>query len=195
MSGRLAGLLLAAGQSRRFGPTSKLSADLAGQPVIARSAAALRRAGCAVQIAVTADPGLAEWLPGVQLVPPRPGPPAHGLSLAAGVEAAAEVGADAVLVTLADMPLVPAAHLRALAARAAETGRAATAAAGRSPMPPAVFPASDFPALMALTADAGARDLIADLEGRAVLEVPAAWLLDIDRPADLARAAELLAED
>ena len=68
-----AGLLLAAGASRRFGPKDKLLSPLRGRPLIAHAAEAMRRAALDRRIAVIANPDLAPHLAGFEIVAVAPG--------------------------------------------------------------------------------------------------------------------------
>jgi molybdenum cofactor cytidylyltransferase len=103
--------------------------------------------------------------------------------------AAQAAGARGVLLALADMPLVPAAHIHALVARF-DGDRIGTAADGVT-MPPALFGRAHFPALAALTGDRGGA---LRLTGAPLVELAPDLALDIDRPEDLARAEALLAD-
>jgi CTP:molybdopterin cytidylyltransferase MocA len=79
-----------------------------------------------------------------------------------------------------DQPAVTAGHLRKLTATGEIT---ASAYAGRRGVP-AYFPAAAFPALMRLTGDAGARELLRDA---ATVEL-AGGELDVDTAVDLDEA-------
>src|SRR5690606_37739529 len=94
-----------------------------------------------------------------------------GGSIALGTRAVRQA-ADAVLVVLADQPLVTPAHLEALAARwrAAPDALVATGFAGLAG-PPALFPAACFGELGELRGDRGARSVLA-AAGRRVVTVP-----------------------
>ena len=61
---RTVGILLAAGQSRRFGPTDKLMAPLHGRPLVTYAAATLRAVAPDVLIAVTSSEIVAAELDG-----------------------------------------------------------------------------------------------------------------------------------
>lgn len=181
----IAVLLLAAGQSDRFG-SDKLLVPLQGIAVALHAAARLAEIGAGRQIAVcrAASP-LAEELAarGFDIVV-NPDP-ARGLSssLALGVEQAEQVGAKAVLVALADMPFVSAGHFSALLA-SFDPDTAPVAASERAgvPMPPALFSRTVFDDLRAAQGDRGARDLL-----RRAARVAAGphELADIDRPEDI----------
>ena len=96
-------VLLAAGEARRFGG-DKLMADLAGRPVAAHAVAALAPIGFRERIAVVSRTGFDIAEAGYRVV--RNERPEDGLSrsLRLGIAVAGEC--TAVLVALADMPLV-----------------------------------------------------------------------------------------
>ncbi len=178
-----AGLLLAAGQSARFGSADKLRAPLRGRPLVAHAAEALRAAGCDLLIAATRDTEVAALLDEFESI--RPEQDDQSASLRAGTAYAEDRGADRVLVALGDMPLVTPDLLRAIAERCTET-RAAAATDGTRAMPPACFPRPLFAELRALTGDRGARALLDRLPEEALIAAPAGTLTDIDTKADLA---------
>jgi len=182
MTRTVALVVLAAGRGTRFGG-GKLSALLAGKPVIEHVAAATSALPLSQRILVAA-PDVPD-LPGftrVALDPPD-APQSHSLAL--GIAAAQ--GADAVLIALADMPLVPASHFAAMLA--AFDGNRLTSVCNGQPLPPALLGARLYPALMALTGDRGAGALLRDAP---TLALTAEQALDIDTPEDLARAETLL---
>jgi molybdenum cofactor cytidylyltransferase len=104
------------------------------------------------------------------------------VSLKLGIAAAAQTVCDACLIALADMPLVPASHIRALLA--AHDGGLTATLSGEVRMVPALIARSAFPSIAALTGDQGARALLRDAPGVAA---PPEWLVDIDTPGDAAR--------
>jgi molybdenum cofactor cytidylyltransferase len=178
----LALVLLAGGQSVRFGGP-KLIAPLGGKPLALHAGQLLADLPFAARYAVVGPdvPDLAAL--GYETVPLSPPGAPQARSLALGVAAAAKGGASAVLVALADMPLVPAAHIRALVSRF-DGDRIATAAGGVL-LPPAIFGAAHFPALTALDGDRGGA---VRLKGAPGVALDAALALDVDNPEDLARA-------
>ncbi|MEM9031284.1 MAG: nucleotidyltransferase family protein [Pseudomonadota bacterium] len=180
------GLLLAAGQSRRFGGANKLLAPLEGQPLVAHAAQALMDTGFAPLVAVVADPGVARVLDGFELVWIGAGTVAQSRSLAAGVAAAARKNPDRLVVALGDMPRVTARLLVAVGDRCARNG-AASAHDGSRPMPPAAFDRSRFSELERLTGDRGAVALLRNLPTSALVPAPVEALVDIDTEEDLAR--------
>ena len=181
-------VLLAAGRARRFG-ADKLAQDLAGKPVAHHAALKLARLPFATRIAVCSavTPPLAAL--GYAIVPLEPEGAPLSRSIALGVAAAKASGAAAVLLALADMPLIPQAHFRALVE--AFEGSPLATLAGDTPMPPAMFGRAHFSALQRLTGDRGARDLIAMAD---TLPLDRLFALDIDTPDDLIRAERIIGE-
>ncbi|MBX9883335.1 MAG: nucleotidyltransferase family protein [Novosphingobium sp.] len=182
---RLALVLLAGGQSQRFGGP-KLLAPLAGKPLALHAAEMLAALPFANRYAVVGPHVPDLFALGFQCVPLQPEGAPQARSLALGIAAAQADGARAVLVALADMPLVPEAHIHALAAHF-DGGRIATSADGIT-MPPAIFGAQHFAALTALDGDRGGA---ARLKGAPTVALDPHLALDVDRPEDLARAAAL----
>ncbi|WP_421846828.1 NTP transferase domain-containing protein [Novosphingobium sp.] len=182
----LALVLLAGGQSARFGGP-KLVAPLGGKALALHAAEMLAALPFAARYAVIGPnaPDLAAL--GYSCVALTPPGAAQARSLALGVAAAHAGGAQAVLVALADMPLVPEAHVRSLV-EAFDGDRIATTAGGVT-MPPALFGAAHFAALTALDGDHGGA---VRLKGAPTVPLDPLLALDVDRPEDLARAEALL---
>lgn len=181
-------VLLAAGRSARFG-TPKLAAELGGKPLAWHTAATLAQLPLHLRIAVTGPDTPALAALGFDCIALDPPGAPLSRSLLQGVKQAAARGASAVLVALADMPLVPFAHFEALLAAFDGTG-IATRANGAF-MPPAVLGSNLLQSLHEVQGDRGARDL---LHGLPAIELRADQALDIDTPADLAHAERLLIE-
>jgi CTP:molybdopterin cytidylyltransferase MocA len=91
--------------------------------------------------------------------------------------------ADGAILMTCDQPAVTAEHLRKLMAPGELT---ASGYAGRRGVP-AYFPTQNFPALLRLTGDAGAREM---LRNAASIELPLGEM-DVDTPEELAGAREL----
>ncbi|OKO92224.1 xanthine dehydrogenase accessory protein PucB [Geobacillus proteiniphilus] len=162
----IAGIYLAAGESRRMGtdkralPWGESTLGAAGLQAALRS-----RLTPIIVVVPPADPLV--WLPTelrdhekcrfVRCVDHRRGQ-AH--SLACGLQKALASGADAAVVLLADQPFVTADVINALADlyRRHRPDYVAFACFG-TPMPPVIFGKQMFPALLALRGDAGGRTL------------------------------------
>lgn len=179
----IAGLILAAGEGRRYGRDPKLLADLAGRPVLEYAI----EAQCAVaelerivvvlgahaqQIGQTVDfmraqPVVCErWQDGVSA------------SLRCGSESLSD--AARVVVTLGDEPLMTPRIIRSFLDAAPGT----RATYGGRPGHPVVLGRDHLRAIRALTGDRGAREL---LRGGPTIECGASGPHgDIDTPADLA---------
>lgn len=176
-------LMLAAGQSRRFGAADKLMAHLHGRPLIVHAIAAQAELAAERVAVVGPDSAAAGLLEGAGfrlVVNPAP-EEGQGGSLALGAEDAS----GRVLVMLADMPFVTPDLLARLAAC---NGRAVAFDGRRSP--PALFAEADRPALLAAAGERGAPELLAKAE-----PVPAApgELDDVDTPEALRAAREVFA--
>ena len=176
--------VLGAGRSSRFG-ANKLAAVCAGKP-LGRWAleAALGTGLPVVWIAGDAAPG---FIGDTEVVLNLRAAEGIGTSVALAARIAVERGATALLVALADMPLVGGTLLR----RLVETGApAACLHPDGRPGVPALLPASTFGALMAVSGDQGAGRIIAGLASLSILKCNGGVLLDVDTPQALA-AAEL----
>ena len=186
------GLVLAAGASRRYGRPKQLL-RLNGEALVARSARLALSAGAATVCVVL---GYRAGVIGRAL---RKGPSASrpvytvrnprwrdgmGHSLAVGI-AALDRRARAVLVCLADQPLLESSDLARLVQVWRDNPRAVVASryAGRLGAP-AIFPRSHFRALKSLAGDRGARGLLAGRSNVLGVSLPRA-ATDIDRPQDL----------
>ena len=176
-------VLLAAGNARRFG-SDKLMAGFEGAPLGLRVAHELASVAAAAHFAVCQPAAIiaAHYTRlGFDIVDnPNSGIGLSG-SLHLAVEAALRTDAQALLIALADMPFVQATHVEALIA--ACTDNVVASFDGNKSMPPAIFPRSHWPELLATVGDAGARHILAHAEK---IAAPAGILRDIDTPHDLA---------
>ena len=102
-----------------------------------------------------------------------------GSSVAKAATLATNAECDALLIALADMPLVPSEHYHALVDAMHRGHEIVVSARGAVRMPPALFSHGHFAALSELDGDKGARELLA--QGQ-VVECPPEWLIDIDTP-------------
>jgi molybdenum cofactor cytidylyltransferase len=175
-------ILLAAGLSSRFGPRDKLAVPLDGLPLGLHAARMLEALPFAHKVAVTAANGPDFAAYGFAPVI-NPDPAAgQSVSIRMGVAHARIAGPEAVLIVLADMPFVPIAHIHALMDRFDGEHRVVGSTEGQRASPPALFDASLFPILEALTGDAGARMLLRDAQ---LVRASPDELADIDTPLDL----------
>lgn len=183
--------VLAAGQSRRFGREDKLAARFRGRRLGELACRALAGLDLAPRwvIAAHADhPCAGSWQADGFTIAINPrAASGMGSSVALAATLALEAKADGLLIALADMPLVPEGHFRALVARAAAIGPAAIAASssGDLRLPPAAFGRDRLEALAALTGDVGARALLRQAEP---VECAPGLLIDIDDPQALEQA-------
>ncbi len=189
--------ILAAGTSSRFGATKQLE-TFAGTPLAARACRAAAAAfGARTALIVGHDMHAV-----MQACMPMPGflvvndayAAGVGTSIARAARALDHV-ADAIVIVLADQPLVTSTHLAALADR--WTGGNIDIVATRfadTLGPPCLFGRRCFLELASLTGDTGARAVLNDrrFELHEVVFEPAA--VDIDRVADIAAASERLAD-
>ena len=107
-------------------------------------------------------------------------------SIACGVRSVAE-SADAILLMLADLPLVTVEHLTNLKNAWVDSPQSIVASAFDGTLgPPIVFPRTDFNALMQLSGDRGARPIIDANKDRVQWIACEEAAFDIDRPEDLA---------
>ena len=188
---QVAGILLAAGLSRRMGQ-AKLLLPLAGRPVVRHSAERLLRAGLSPLVVVIGPDAhdvraALDGLPVQLAVNPRP-EAGQASSLVAGV-AALPAGTPAALVALGDQPFVPDAVIRALLEAAAGSAAPIIAPRYRDGLGnPVLFRAAVFPELLALSGDRGARAVIERDPGRvAIVDIADPMPEDVDTPEDYAR--------
>jgi len=190
----LSALILAAGQSRRFGG-GKLRALWNARPLILWALeAALAAPVTEVILVWGGDPLILPLLPPdprLKTVHCQDHLQGMGASLAAGLKAIDPTSAGA-YVFLGDMPRVPA-ELTSNMAKALEGQVRAVAPEFDSQRGhPVLLSAALFPKLLTLTGDQGAGTVLKDL-GDSLILVPApddGCLFDIDRPGDL-NAAKL----
>ena len=184
----VAAVLLAAGRGTRFGG-NKLEAMLGDKMLGLHAARTLSGLGCGHLFAVH-DPArtalasalLAEGFTLIDNNTPEAGL-SRSLSLAANAVLATD--ADALLICLADMPLVTAAHLHALVEKHGD--RVVVSAIGDTRLPPALFPRAFLPMLANLAGDQGARRLLGDA---LAVYGTAEMLADIDTRDDLNRSSQ-----
>ena len=182
-------VLLAAGQSVRFGDGNKLDEDFLGRPLGLHVAVALEDMPFQERIVVTDGCEIDYGAHHYRVMHNPDATQGMASSLRIGVACAKEQGAGAVLVALADMPRVTASHIYRMYDVADGPGAVVASSDGRDARPPALFGADQFDRLLALTGAMGARDLIRG--GRHVVTSDAE-LIDVDTPADLERLRALV---
>lgn len=192
----IAGLLLAAGASRRFG-SNKLIAMLRGRAIVRWSAEALAAAVDDTYVVVpTRADAMRRALDGVPVRWVENAEAQEGLasSIRAGI-AALPAEADAVVITLGDQPLVDAGAIRRVVDRWRNGAGGIRAVVTEYPDGrghPTLFGAALFPALCALEGDRGARELLTSLgDAVAVVQVGEERPADVDTTEALERLNNL----
>lgn len=176
-------VLLAAGKSERYGDIrSKLDQDFLGKPLGLHVAVALEDMPFRRRLAIINGLDLHYDRHGFEVIhnPDRDLGMARSVKL--GIERAVELGARSVLIALADMPRVTAAHIHRLFDASTDDHSVVASSDGRDPKPPALFGAGQFACLLSLDGDAGARDVVRG--GRHVITTPAE-LIDVDTVEEL----------
>jgi len=182
--------LLASGLSTRFGG-DKLMAELQGRPVLSHTAAALQGRTLTARLAVVGTDqnerrALLEAA-GWSLIDNDTPEAGQGAALALAAEAALARSAAIMLVTLADMPFVPDAHLEALLGACRGGADAVLSEAGGVAGPPAAFAARALAVLRRLSGDHGAKAALGQLHNVGRIRLEPAHFADIDTKEDLAR--------
>lgn len=189
---KVAGVVLAAGGSTRFGDNNKLLAPLQGRSLVSYAVDALQaspvEAGAvvlgheaeAVRATLCEFDGVvlfnAQWAAGM------------ATSLHCAVRWARDhAGASHLLVMLGDMPFVTAAHISSLTEKAvSHPTKIVRAVHGGTAGNPVIVPARAFDALLALRGDEGARALVRQGFATVDVELDDAVRTDIDTPDALA---------
>lgn len=188
---RVVGVVLAAGEGRRFGGLKAL-ARYDGRSLLAHAVEALHGAGCN-DVLVVANPAWAEAAPddagSVRVVPNPAWPEGMGSSLRLALADPGALAADAVLVMLADTPLVTAECVRrVLAASSRPDALTQAVYAGRRGHPVLLGRAHLDGVRAAAVGDTGARPYLARHRGdvRLVDCTDAGEPWDVDTVHDLA---------
>ena len=186
---RLAVLIMAAGESRRFG-SCKLLANIDGKPMLQRS----------IELAQSTDASLIRVVTGrwhqevkqaqtsgliddIDLIYNSNWQQGLGNSIATGISQVASL-CDEALVLLADQVRVSGEDLKRLTLRD-DKNQIACASYSKTLGPPAIFPAQFFPELEKLSGDKGAKALLAELTAtHCQIDIPSASL-DVDVLSDL----------
>lgn len=164
-SATLPGLILAAGGGLRFGAPKALARTGDGEPWLAHAARALADGGADPVIAVlgaAADSARALLPPGVRDVVADRWADGIAASLDAGLAALDDLPASAVVVTLVDLPELPAAAVRRMLEAADDRRTLRQAVYGGRPGHPVVLGRDHWaPLRAALSGDHGARRYLA----------------------------------
>lgn len=198
---KIAGVLLAAGQSRRMGAANKLLLEVAGKPMLRHAVDAAKAAGLSPLIIVTGhERERLEALLADEPVTYTHNPDyADGLStsLRCGIRALPE-GVGGALIGLGDMPGINSALMRAMIERfnAHDGACIIVPTVDGKRGNPVLWPARFFAEMAQIEGDVGARHLIG-LHSDAVVELPvedAGPLTDLDTPEALDRYRATLLE-
>ncbi|WP_138007831.1 nucleotidyltransferase family protein [Halalkalirubrum salinum] len=188
---RVAGLLLAAGTSSRFGDRNKLVTDVDGRPIVRHVAETLLAAdldGVTVVVGHEAD-RVRTALAGLDVTIVENDRYADGqaTSVARGIKAIAATDADAVVIALGDMPFVRPETIQTLvAAYADDAGDALAPAVDGQRGNPVLFDRSHFSALRDVDGDIGGRAILLGGDNSALVAVADPGIRrDVDRPEDV----------
>ena len=189
----VAGVLLAAGTSSRYGESNKLLEPVDGEPMVRRSARTLLAADLDSVTAVLGHDAdrVRDALAGLDVGfvenPDYETGQASSVRHAVGRLRTGGGRVDAAVFALADMPYVDPGSVDALAATFEATGRSALAAGHDGQRGnPVVFAAAHFDALADASGDTGGRRVLLGSEDAAVVETGDSGVRrDVDRPADL----------
>ena len=183
--------LLAAGQSRRFGDSDKLTASLGGTMLGVHAAAAAADMNFTRKLVIGSPQHgcAAQWTAlGYQIIANEDAAQGQASSVRLAAAQAIESGASAQCIMLADMPFVTRAHIGRLIAAFEQSGGTVASSRNGQAMPPAIFSFASLARLMALDGDSGARGLLAEAR---MVAGDDQLLMDVDTAEDLARANDI----
>lgn len=182
---RVMGVLLAAGQSRRFGDSNKLLADYGGRALCSYAARAVATSDCFKGMAITSDLDVSPHLAPLSVEVYPQAQAALSASVKRAVQMAQTFEADFLLMVLADMPLITTSDLNIIIRNARESGLSC-ATDGQRRLPPACFSRVYFDELSRLEWDKGASDLLPCVPVDALHVLDGTRLSDVDTGEDLA---------
>ena len=183
-------VLLAAGKSARFGDIgSKLDQEFLGKPLGLHVAVALEDMPFKERLAVIGHQDLDYAQHGFSVVHNPDRDAGMATSVQIGVRRAQELGAEALLIALADMPRLTASHIYRIFDASEDEMTVVASSDGVAPKPPALFGSGQFQCLLDLDGDTGARALVQG--GRHVVTTPAE-LIDVDTPEELEKLRSLV---
>ena len=183
----VAAIILAAGSSTRLG-SSKQDALLGEETLLERTIRTAHLAGLEPVLVIVAPEHPTQFRGDITILINKAASEGMASSIRTGITAAQRDGFEGAIILACDQPAVTAEHLSALACGGQRI--IASSYAGRNGVP-AYFPKSEFPTLMDLSGDVGARELLrlADTVDLKQGE------LDIDTAEDLKRARELYSSE
>jgi CTP:molybdopterin cytidylyltransferase MocA len=184
-------LLLAAGSSSRMRGADKLMEDVAGEPLLRRSARIALATGCPVTVALPPDrPARIEALSGLNLRHVTVTNPQDGMAESLKSGLAAIPTGQGVLLLLADLPEITAEDLTTLLDHWRQEPQAILRAASQDGTPghPVCFPPDLRDDLMTLKGDEGARSVLIRHRARLqLIPLPGRHATtDLDTPEDWA---------
>lgn len=178
---KTAGIVLAAGHSKRFGETDKLLSNLNNQPLSKYSADTVSSVDLDLRIAVVSNPKVADIFDGFLIVQSN-GQQSESLRVAVRLAIAHKM--DRIVILLGDMPFVTDETINSLLLLS-EYKHIVACSDGSKRSVPAVFSANYFQELLNISGDKGASKLIKQLPKTCLLDVNEQVLQDIDTKADL----------
>lgn len=173
------GILLAAGQSKRFGAENKLLADFKGKPLVHHAANALQGAKLDCILAVISKNGVPAELLNMPTVINDSEQCAQSDNLRLGLKYAIKQNADKVVIVLGDMPFVTSQTIQAISNLCTKSRCSAAMSSGHK-LPPVAIPVSLFSEVMSSEGDQGARGLIQTLPPESCFKISPKEALDID---------------
>ncbi|MEM0127844.1 MAG: nucleotidyltransferase family protein [Thermoplasmatales archaeon] len=183
---KVAGVILAAGRSQRFGE-QKLLRNIGGRRIIEWSISAIQGSGADPLLAVVSR-GMTDSFPPSFIIIEND---RQELGISYSISLAiSNVGkCDGILFHLADQPFVDSDLLRRMITLFKNGKKIVAASVGGEPRNPMIFQSSLFSELLALSGDRGARSVALNHMDQVVMqEVDASILMDIDTQSDLENA-------
>ncbi|MDA4123495.1 MAG: nucleotidyltransferase family protein [Thaumarchaeota archaeon] len=194
---RISAVLLAAGTSSRFGGTKQLARIDPRGSLIERAVATLKSSRVDHIVVVVGNRSeevsakLGRQDRRLRVVVNPAFKTGLSSSLRVGVKAAEK--SDAIVIVLADQPLVDSQLIDDIIERHEKTGNPiVVSASGELVSPPALFHRSVYDELQGLEGDVGARPVILSHPGFERVEVDRGTLLDVDTKSDIQRARSII---
>ena len=182
----IACLILASGQSKRFGKQDKLFADLCGKPVISHVLDTASAVGFGEIFCVAKEAGSDD----VNWVKNENSEQGQGHALKLGLQAVQRMGWQSCTVMLGDMPLVSSVHLKNML-DIFDVNQCLVSVCESIRMPPAVFNRAGMDLIISQKVAVTARDIFDELKPQ-LIGLDAELAQDIDTFEDLDRASQLM---